>query len=90
MSPLKLNHHHPGRGKQLVHSRNLLTSSGKKAKEKMYPVRGESAEKDDSTDHVAKKVLKCTPKCVVCCAISDLKDKEFVHQEEREEEIILF
>ena len=56
----------------------------------MYPVRGESAEKDDSTDHVAKKVPKCPPKCVVCCAISDLKDKEFVHQEEREEEIILF
>jgi hypothetical protein len=56
----------------------------------MYPVRGETAEKDNSTDHVAKKVPKCPLKCVVCCAISDPKDKEFVHQEEKEEEIILF
>ena len=26
LSPLKLNHHHPGRGKQLIQNRNLLTS----------------------------------------------------------------
>ena len=41
----------------------------------MYPVQGETAEKDNSTDHVAKKVLQCPPKCVVCCAISDPKGK---------------
>jgi hypothetical protein len=53
-----------------------LPSSGKRVKEKVYPIQGESAENDDSTDHVARKVRKCPPKCVVCCALSDPKDKE--------------
>jgi hypothetical protein len=43
----------------------------------MYPVQEESAEIEDSTDHVSKKVTKCPLKCVVCYAMANPKDKEF-------------
>jgi hypothetical protein len=46
-----------------------LTSSGNKAKEKTT---GDGTPLDNG-----KKIRKCPPKCIVCCAMADPKDKEY-------------
>jgi hypothetical protein len=53
------------------------TSIGKKAKEKLYQVQTEATEADISTEKVMKKIRKCPPRCVVCCAMADPKDKGY-------------
>jgi hypothetical protein len=53
------------------------TASGARAKEKVHQDQEQSNESDKSPDQVAKKIRKCPPKCVVCCAVADPKDKEF-------------
>ena len=53
-----------------------LTTSGRRAKEKLFPARREAGNDDESPDQVARKIRKCPPKCVVCCAIADPKDKD--------------
>jgi hypothetical protein len=54
------------------------TTIGGKAKEKVHNEEAEQAkDSDNSPDKIVKKVRKCPPKCVVCCAIADPQDKEF-------------
>ena len=54
------------------------TTNGTRAKERVHHEQGEqSKESDNSPEPIVKKVRKCPPKCVVCCAIADPKDKEF-------------
>ena len=54
-----------------------LTSSGKMAKEKLYPNQAQVHESEGSGELVPEKIRKCPPKCIVCCAIADPNDKEF-------------
>ena len=54
-----------------------VTTSGTRAKEKVHQEQDQSKESDNSPDPIIKKIRKCPPKCVVCCAIADPKDKEF-------------
>ena len=42
------------------------TSIGKKAKEKMFQVQGETKETEGSMDQVLKKIRRCPPRCVLC------------------------
>ncbi len=53
-----------------------LTASGRRAKEKLFPAWGEVGDDDESPDQAARKIRKCPPKCVVCCAIADPKGKD--------------
>jgi len=54
-----------------------LTSSGKKAKEKLYPNLGQVNESEVSAELVPKRIRNCPPKYIVCCAWADANDKEF-------------
>jgi hypothetical protein len=53
------------------------TASGAKAKAKVTQEQEHTKESDKSPEQVVKKLRKCPPKCIVCCAIADPKDKEF-------------
>ena len=53
-----------------------LTSNGHMAKEKNYN-QTQSNENEGSTEHTPKKIRKCPPKCIVCYAMADPKDKEY-------------
>ena len=53
------------------------TASGARAKEKVRQELELSNESDKSPEPIMKKIRKCPPKCVVCCAVADPKDKEF-------------
>jgi hypothetical protein len=53
-----------------------LKSSDKKAKEKMYPKYHQGQINRDSTKQTKKKIKKCPARCVICCAMSDLNDKD--------------
>jgi hypothetical protein len=53
-----------------------LTSSDKKAKEKMYPIRCLGQINEDSTEQTKKKIRKCPPRCVMCCAVSNPNDED--------------
>jgi hypothetical protein len=53
------------------------TASGARAKEKVCQEQELSKESDKSPEPIMKKIRKCPPKCVVCCAVADPKDKEF-------------
>jgi hypothetical protein len=52
-----------------------LTANGKRAKEKQVPAKGDNDDEDDSPGPMARKIRNCPPKCIVCCAIADPKDK---------------
>ena len=54
-----------------------VTTSGTRAKEKVPKEHDLSKESDNSPEPTVQKIRKCPPKCVVCCAIADPKDKEF-------------
>jgi hypothetical protein len=53
------------------------TTSGTRAKEKVYQEQEQSKESDNSPEPIVKKIRKCPSKCVVCCAIAAPNDKEF-------------
>ena len=53
------------------------TSIGKKAKEKLFQVQGETKETEGSMDQVLKKIRRCPSRCVVYCATADPKDKGY-------------
>ncbi len=50
-----------------------LTSSGNKAKEKMCSAK----EGEDATESTAKKIRKCPPKCILCCAMASKDDTDY-------------
>jgi hypothetical protein len=52
------------------------TSSGKRAKEKNISSQENMEESGQSSQHTVRKIRKCPPKCVVCCALADPKDKD--------------
>ena len=54
-----------------------VTTSGTRVKEKVPKEHDLSKESDNSPEPTVQKIRKCPPKCVVCCAIADPKDKEF-------------
>ena len=54
-----------------------LTSCGNKVKEKMCSIQVPSKEGDDATEHTSKKIRKCPPQCILCCAMANPKDKEY-------------
>jgi hypothetical protein len=53
-----------------------VTADRTRARERI-PKELEELKEDNSPDPTSKKIRKCPPKCVVCCAIADPKDKEF-------------
>jgi hypothetical protein len=53
------------------------TTIGKKAKEKLYQVQGGSSDTQGGSEQVMKKIRKCPPRCVVCCAMANPKDKSY-------------
>jgi hypothetical protein len=54
-----------------------LTLCGNKAKEKMCNIQVPSKEGEDATELTAKKIRKCPPKCILCCAMANPKGKEY-------------
>ncbi len=52
------------------------TSSGKRAKEKTISSQENMEESGQTSQHTVTKIRKCPPKCVVCCALADPKDKD--------------
>ena len=51
-----------------------LTSNGHMAKEKNYN-QTKSNENEGFAEHTPKKICKCPPTCILCCATADLNDK---------------
>ncbi len=54
-----------------------LTSCGSRAKEKLNDNTVASKVCVDATETTPKKIRKCPPKCLVCCAMANPKDKEY-------------
>ena len=52
------------------------TIRGAKAKERVVPTNEKAPGNDASTDGKFTKVRKCPPRCIVCCAINDPKNKD--------------
>ncbi len=53
-----------------------VTADGSKAKEKMYPSRSDGNDELEATPCRMKKIRKCPPRCIVCCATADGKNKD--------------
>ena len=51
------------------------TIRGAKAKERVMSSNEKSIVSDASNDGKLTKVRKCPPRCIVCCAVSDPKNK---------------
>jgi hypothetical protein len=43
----------------------------------MYNIQVLSKEDEDATALTPKKIRKCPPKCIVCCAMANPKDKDY-------------
>ncbi len=54
-----------------------LTSSGNKAKEKTSSNQKQLNKTKEFAGRMQKKIRKCPPKCIVCCAMADPRDKEY-------------
>ena len=53
-----------------------LTPTGKNAKERVKSFEEEDKEEADTQKKKSRKVRKCPPRCIVCCAIADSQNKE--------------